>query len=784
MKKQKKFISVVLSVILIFSVIAVSPVNVSADDNVIYQKLMALQSRFPDGKFWNHYVSSTYDYGDNLSSQADGERFSNNVTSSPCATHTVNMNLIGKYDCNYFDGGLQCFGFAGKIFYEVFNQRKSQLSQRTDIYNVRVGDYVRINNDTHSAVVLSRNGDYFTAVECNLDGSGPAYNCKIRWGWTYKISSINYFIHATNYDQIANVHTHSYSSTIIKQPTCTESGIRKYTCSCGNSYTETINAKGHNYTKKVVKPTTTQQGYTQYTCSACGHSYKDNYIDPPVLNADGWYYCDVLPEGVSASNSTIQYNNYYEKIQQNSPGSDWTNSGVVKNEWQNSGAQYESPYDLETSEARILISSSYYHFCGPNAGNEGNYEMTGKFVHYDGVNPSSVTAQYLGDDNGHPYYFLYWADGSQVWCNSSTTCDGSNGSHGNRCRAWYKKNTYQDRVKIELYKYTKNSGWISTQDTSANKVKVRYKALKEFEYTVLENGTAQLTAYNGSSTNVVIPSSIDNYTVTGLYKTFYNMKNLESVTIPSTVTNIGDSTFYYCENLKNITIPDSVNTIGRDAFSYCKSLKSVKIPYGVKTLVSTFMFCSSLEEVTLPDSITDIGSLTFTYCTNIKKIVIPDSVTKIASISFRDCLNMNSIIIPSTVESIGDKAFGYFYNYDVSGTPLEKIDGFTIYGYIDTAAEKYAYNNGFTFIPLDGELTIGDIDLDGEISVTDATLLQKHIAEINNLGSKSVQAGDCDSDNQLSIQDATYIQKYIAELSDPGNVGKKIIPVSKPEYIL
>lgn len=779
MKKQKKFISVVLSVILIFSVIAVSPVSVNA------------ATYAGDYRYWSQGSSDyipmrevgclitaqakmLYEADVNRSSSFNPDWWYNWLLSNGYIASSNNLNMKDHAAPAYYANSI------GKdmTYLGYWKADDSQLW-----YNINAGYYTIINVGNHF-VLIDNNTSKSTGqlyIYDSFTGSAPSYYTNYNTG--PRLLS-NYQNRYGGHTYRVNTHTHSYSSTIIKQPTCTESGIRKYTCSCGNSYTETINAKGHNYTKKVVKPTTTQQGYTQYTCSACGHSYKDNYIDPPVLNADGWYYCDVLPEGVSASNSTIQYNNYYEKIQQNSPGSDWTNSGVVKNEWQNSGAQYESPYDLETSEARILISSSYYHFCGPNAGNEGNYEMTGKFVHYDGVNPSSVTAQYLGDDNGHPYYFLYWADGSQVWCNSSTTCDGSNGSHGNRCRAWYKKNTYQDRVKIELYKYTKNSGWISTQDTSANKVKVRYKALKEFEYTVLENGTAQLTAYNGSSTNVVIPSSIDNYTVTGLYKTFYNMKNLESVTIPSTVTNIGDSTFYYCENLKNITIPDSVNTIGRDAFSYCKSLKSVKIPYGVKTLVSTFMFCSSLEEVTLPDSITDIGSLTFTYCTNIKKIVIPDSVTKIASISFRDCLNMNSIIIPSTVESIGDKAFGYFYNYDVSGTPLEKIDGFTIYGYIDTAAEKYAYNNGFTFIPLDGELTIGDIDLDGEISVTDATLLQKHIAEINNLGSKSVQAGDCDSDNQLSIQDATYIQKYIAELSDPGNVGKKIIPVSKPEYIL
>lgn len=476
---RKRIFKMFTLLIVVISLLGILPtVTVSADDNVIYNKLMALKSKFPDGKYWNHYVSSTYDYADYLGSQSDGERFSDSVTSSPCATHTTAMNLIGKYDCNYFDGGMQCFGFAGKIFYEVFNQRKSQIAARTDIYNIRIGDYVRINNNTHSGVVLSRNGNQITLVECNLDQSGQAYNCKIRWGWSYNISSVNYFIHATNYDQVANVHTHSYSSSVTKQPTCTSTGVRTFTCSCGSSYTETIPATGHKYTTTVIAPTTTEKGYTLHKCSVCGDSYKDNYINPPTLGSDGWYYCNALPSDVASDKYTIEYNNYYEKIQKTSPGSDWKNAGVVKNEWQNSGSQYKSATDLPTSDSRVLVSSIYYHFCIPGAGinSEGNYEMSGNFQHYDYIPASWVTSQYLGDDNGHPYYFLYWSTGEMVYCKTGDTCDGTWGTHSARCRAWYKENTYQDRVKVELYKFTKNSDWISSRDSNASSVEIRYKS--------------------------------------------------------------------------------------------------------------------------------------------------------------------------------------------------------------------------------------------------------------------------------------------------------------------
>lgn len=71
-------------------------------------------------------------------------------------------------------------------------------------------------------------------------------------------------------------HTHSYTSKVTKAATCTADGVKTYTCSCGESYTETIKATGHSYTAKVVKPTYDAEGYTLHTCSACGDSYKDN----------------------------------------------------------------------------------------------------------------------------------------------------------------------------------------------------------------------------------------------------------------------------------------------------------------------------------------------------------------------------------------------------------------------------------------------------------------------------------------------------------------------------
>lgn len=72
-------------------------------------------------------------------------------------------------------------------------------------------------------------------------------------------------------------HTHNYTSTITKQATCGNNGILTYTCSCNDSYTETIKATGnHNYSGAITKQATcAEEGVTTYTCAACGTTYTE-----------------------------------------------------------------------------------------------------------------------------------------------------------------------------------------------------------------------------------------------------------------------------------------------------------------------------------------------------------------------------------------------------------------------------------------------------------------------------------------------------------------------------
>ena len=112
-------------------------------------------------------------------------------------------------------------------------------------------------------------------------------------------------------------------------------------------------------------------------------------------------------------------------------------------------------------------------------------------------------------------------------------------------------------------------------------------------------------------------------------------KDVVSVTIPSSMTEIDTDMFADCTSLKKITIPSSVTDIGAEAFSGCTSLTEITIPSSVIHIRwKAFLGCTSLTEITIPSSVIDIEKETFSGCTSLSKITIPSSVTNIGEEAF------------------------------------------------------------------------------------------------------------------------------------------------------
>ena len=144
---------------------------------------------------------------------------------------------------------------------------------------------------------------------------------------------------------------------------------------------------------------------------------------------------------------------------------------------------------------------------------------------------------------------------------------------------------------------------------------------------------------------------IDNSAFSGCYE-------LTSITIPNSVTSIGDYAFEGCRSLTSVIIPDGITSIGKNTFNGCSSLTSVTIPNSV-TDIGEYAFdgCSALTSISIPERVTKIGIGAFYGCTSFTSVAIPNSVTSIEDYTFGSCNHLTSIIIGNSVASIGNYAF-------------------------------------------------------------------------------------------------------------------------------
>ena len=155
-------------------------------------------------------------------------------------------------------------------------------------------------------------------------------------------------------------------------------------------------------------------------------------------------------------------------------------------------------------------------------------------------------------------------------------------------------------------------------------------------------------------TSVSIPNSV---TSIG-NRAFCCCTNLISIVIPESVTDIGEGAFTGCLNLKSVTIGHRVSTIGKKVFADCQCLKSIDIPNTVKEIGNrAFRGCSDLTSVVIPDSVTEIGEGAFAECYNLKYVYLGHQVKRIQDLAFYLCSNLTTVVIPTSVIYIGNSVF-------------------------------------------------------------------------------------------------------------------------------
>lgn len=314
-------------------------------------------------------------------------------------------------------------------------------------------------------------------------------------------------------------------------------------------------------------------------------------------------------------------------------------------------------------------------------------------------------------------------------------------------------------------------------------------------YEVSDNGIIITSNDEKTTGDIVIPSEIDGLPVTAIGREqFYGFRDVTSITIPATVTDIDISTFSTCSELEKFIvdennqyyssdehgvlfdkskskllrysvgsaaeeyiIPDGVTVIGEESFSCAKKLKEIKIPNTVTTIeASAFSVTWELESIVIPDSVTKLAGNAFS-CSGIKSAVLPAGIKTIETGLFDKCTKLESVIIPASITHIDDFAFlmcDKLKNVYFAGCQ-EEWNNITVSDVQNSALT--AANIHFSYVMF-------DVNGDGNINASDARFALRASAKLEVLEGNSFNAADTDKDGKITAADARRILRKAAKL--------------------
>ena len=227
----------------------------------------------------------------------------------------------------------------------------------------------------------------------------------------------------------------------------------------------------------------------------------------------------------------------------------------------------------------------------------------------------------------------------------------------------------------------------------------------DFYYNKLSANTVELSYahfdYFGPDVNVTIPSEVTyegvTYTVTSIGKGAFSNSGsvLASITLPNSITSIGESAFESCYKLEEITMGDNVSSIGMGAFGYCRKIQSITIPKSLKTIEErTFTGCESLSSIVIPDNITSIKASAFYGCKNLSSLTLSKNLESVELYAFYACNKLETLDIPNGVKKIGPQSFSCLYHLKTLTIPSSVSE-------IDPSAFRFDYS--LTSIKVDEE---------------------------------------------------------------------------------
>ena len=254
-------------------------------------------------------------------------------------------------------------------------------------------------------------------------------------------------------------------------------------------------------------------------------------------------------------------------------------------------------------------------------------------------------------------------------------------------------------------------------------------------FTYVNHGDSiEITGFNNSVSDVVIPSEIEGLPVTTISTGAFYLSAITSIEVPDTVTSIGEMAFLGCTSLKTVKLSTGVAKIEKNAFGSCSALQEVQVAKdnpnfssldGVlyskaqDTLV-IYPAAKTDAAYTIPSGVTSVAMYAFSENPYLETLTIPNSLIKVGDSAFFNCKNLRSVSYNGTEEE---------WNQITIGLLNEKLTGANI---------QYQ------------ERIIGDVNADGALTISDVVLLQKWLLAVPDTQLADWKAADFNEDQTLN----------------------------------
>lgn len=376
-------------------------------------------------------------------------------------------------------------------------------------------------------------------------------------------------------------HQFTREKVQIKEPTCTEKGIKAYRCEiCGATKDEEeIPALEHDWDNGVIikKATETEEGEIKYTCQRCNKIKTESIPKIPKqedklkVTGQGMKWMDHNSVELKFQ-SNIKGTYYIEKVKrgENAPKIDITQAGTLIEANTTVTAKVA---DLPEDEVDIYV-------CIVSESDESNYG-TVMFQPISSERPRLIASTIKFGDN----ITAYIEDDTITFSGNGTIYDTDDMDIGDAEDIWWGNGIDKRKIKHVIFK---------------------------------EDGGAI--------------TRIGNYLLG-------SFENLKDVKLPNGLLEIGEGAFFDCNNLMNIDLPEKVRLVERSAFSNT-GISAMNWPKNATSIPDGAFVYTNLKEFTVPEGVTEINLQAFYGCTDLIKISIPRSVTYIGSDVFANCRNL------------------------------------------------------------------------------------------------------------------------------------------------